>query len=183
MRIISGSKRGKTLFTPKSDNIRPTSDKAREAIYNILYNLLDAPISEYTILDIFAGTGALGLEGLSRGAKSATFIDLDTTLAQKNAKLCGFNNLEFIKRNSLTLGYSSKKYNLIFMDAPYNQGLTLPTLKNLATNNWCDKNAILIVEVARDEEFSIDNELNNFYKILDERIYGAAKVFILEFIG
>lgn len=183
MRIISGSKRGKNLFTPKSDNIRPTSDKAREAIYNILYNLLEDPISEYTILDVFAGTGALGLEGLSRGAKYATFIDIDTTLAQKNAKLCGFNNAEFLARDVLNLGHTNKKYDLIFMDAPYNKGLTLPTLKSLATNNWCQKHAVLIVEVARDEEFSVDNELNDYYQILDVRVYGSAKVFVLEYIN
>jgi 16S rRNA (guanine966-N2)-methyltransferase len=107
MRIISGIKKGKNLFTPKSDNIRPTSDKTRQAIYNILYNMLEDPLSEYTILDIFAGTGALGLEGLSRGAKSATFIDIDTNLAQKNAKLCGFNNVEFLTRDALNLGYTN----------------------------------------------------------------------------
>ncbi|MBQ2884148.1 MAG: RsmD family RNA methyltransferase [Alphaproteobacteria bacterium] len=183
MRIISGIKKGKNLFTPKTDNIRPTSDKTRQAIYNILYNMLEDPISEYTILDIFAGTGALGLEGLSRGAKSATFIDIDTTLAQKNAKLCAFTNAEFITRDVLNLGYSHKKYDLIFMDAPYNKALTLPTLKALAENNWCQKHAVIVAEVAREENFSIDNELNNYYQILDVRIYGASKVFFLEYIA
>ena len=183
MRIISGIKKGKNLFTPKSDNIRPTSDKTRQAIYNILYNMLEDPLSEYTILDIFAGTGALGLEGLSRGAKYATFIDIDTSLAQKNAKLCGFNNVEFLTRDALNLGFTNKKYDLIFMDAPYNKGLTLPTLQSLANNNWCYKHAVVVVEVARDEEFSIDNELNNFYQILDVRVYGSAKVFFLEYIA
>jgi 16S rRNA G966 N2-methylase RsmD len=69
------------------------------------------------------------------------------------------------------------------MDAPYNKGLTLPTLQSLANNNWCYKHAVVVVEVAREEEFSIDNELNNFYQILDVRVYGSAKVFFLEYIA
>ena len=69
------------------------------------------------------------------------------------------------------------------MDAPYNKALTLPTLKALAENNWCQKHAVIVAEVAREENFSIDNELNNYYQILDVRIYGASKVFFLEYIA
>ena len=84
MRIISGSLRGKKLFTPKNDNVRPTTDRTRESIYNILYAKLDNPLSEYSVLDIFSGTGAFGLEALSRGAKDATFVDIDLSLTKKN---------------------------------------------------------------------------------------------------
>lgn len=180
MRIISGSKRGKTLFTPKTDSIRPTSDRTREAIYNILYNKLDTPINNCDVLDIFCGTGALGLEAISRGAKSATFVDIDTTLAQKNAKLCGFENITFIKKDARTLSYTIKQYDLIFMDAPYNKNLTSPTIETLAQNNWCKKNAILVIETAKDENITINP---NYYTLIEERIYGATKIHILTYVG
>ena len=88
MRIISGTRRGKKLFAPKNDRIRPTSDRAREALFNILESMLPAPLSEYDFLDVFAGTGAIGLEAASRGARSVTFIDIDLELVKKNAAAC-----------------------------------------------------------------------------------------------
>lgn len=179
MRIISGSKRGKILFSPQDDSIRPTSDKAREAIYNILYTKLPEPITEYTILDIFSGTGALGLEAISRGAKSATFVDINTTLTQKNISACGFKNVEVIQKDARYLTKTNKKYNLVFMDAPYNKGLSEPVIQNLVANNWLEKNAILVIETARDESLDLTNIA---LEIIDERIYGAAKVTFFKYI-
>lgn len=178
MRIISGSKRGKKLISFQDDNIRPTSDKAREAIYNILYTKLDLPISEYNVLDIFSGTGALGLEALSRGAKSAAFVDINTALTKKNITICGFNNVELIQKDARYLGKARKKYNLVFMDAPYNKELSIPVLNTLINNGWLENNALLVVETARDEAIEPDNAN---LKIIDERIYGAAKVTFFEY--
>ncbi len=175
MRIISGNLRGKKLFTPKDDNVRPTTDRTREAIYNILYAKLDKPFSEYSILDIFSGTGAFGLEALSRGAKDATFVDIDLSLTKKNIELCGFKNTSLIKSDARFIGKAKHTYDIVFMDAPYNKGLTEPVLDNLYNNNYLNQDTIIIVELAKNENLNLDDKFN----IIDTRIYGAAKVVFL----
>lgn len=171
MRIISGTLRAKKLFTPASDNIRPTSDRAREAVYNIINSKLDAPLSETGVLDIFSGTGAFGLEAASRGAKTVTFVDIDLTLTKKNAALCGFKNLKFIKKDARLLPPAAQAYGLIFLDAPYNKNLTEPTLNALILGSWCKKNALIIAETAKDEALNFPPTL----ELIDERTYGAAR--------
>lgn len=171
MRIIGGLKRGKILFTPKDERIRPTTDRAREALFSIIQSKVGDTFQEISVLDIFSGTGAFGLEAASRGAKSVTFVDIDLRLTEKNAKLCGFKNIDFIKRDARSLPPTIKKYDLIFMDAPYNLGLSEPTLQNLIKQGYLAPDALIIVETAKDEELAIPENL----KLLDERTYGAAK--------
>ena len=88
MRIIAGTLRGKQLFSPKDEHIRPTSDRAREAIFNIINSKIELPLADINVIDIFSGSGAFGLEAASRGAKSVTFVDIDLTLTKKNATHC-----------------------------------------------------------------------------------------------
>ena len=171
MRIISGTKRGKTLFTPKDERIRPTTDRAREALFSIIHSKIGDSLPNMAILDIFSGTGAFGLEAASRGAKSITFVDIDLNLTEKNAKLCGFNNIKFIKHDARTLPPALQKHDLIFLDAPYNMGLSEPTLENLIKQNYLADNALIIVETAKDEVLSIPSTLTQ----IDERTYGAAR--------
>ena len=171
MRIISGTKRGKVLFTPKDERIRPTSDRAREALFSIIISKIGDTLQKMSVLDIFSGTGAFGLEAASRGAKNVTFVDIDLNLTEKNAKLCGFENIDFIKRDARLLPPAKRQYNLIFMDAPYNLGLSTPTLENLLQQGYSAPDALIIVETAKDEELTIPENL----KLFDERIYGAAK--------
>ena len=149
MRIISGTKRGKVLFTPKDERIRPTTDRAREALFSIIQSKIGDELQAISVLDIFSGTGAFGLEAASRGAKSVTFVDIDLRLTEKNAKLCGFDNLNFIKRDARLLPPTAKKYDLIFLDAPYNLGLSEPTLKNLIKQGDVAPAALIIVETAK----------------------------------
>lgn len=177
MRIISGSKRGKVLFTPKDERIRPTTDRAREALFSIIQSKIGDELKEMSVLDIFSGTGAFGLEAASRGAKNITFVDIDLRLTEKNAKLCGFDNLNFIKRDARLLPPTTKKYDLIFLDAPYNLGLSEPTLQNLIKQGYLAPTALIIVETAKDEELTLPQEL----EITDERTYGAAKFRFLKF--
>ncbi len=174
MRIISGIKRGKILFTPKSNDIRPTSDKARESIYNILNSRLENGFENKTIIDIFSGTGALGLEALSRGAKNASFVDIDITLTKKNIIHCGFTNVNLIKKDATKLDYSNIAYDIIFLDAPYNKGLSDKVLQLLITKKYCHTDSLIIAEVAKEETLDTTG-----FNILDERIYGAAKFYIL----
>ena len=180
MRIISGTLRSKKLFTPKDDTkIRPTSDRAREAIFNIITSKLESSFSELAVLDIFSGTGALGLEAASRGAKSITFVDIDLELTQKNAKLCGLKNVKFIKKDATKLPLAQDPYDLIFLDAPYNQGLTDPTLNALIKGNYLTPKTLIIAETAKDEALDIPSLL----ELIDKRIYGAARFSFLSPMG
>lgn len=174
MRIIAGTKRGKTLFTPKDARIRPTADRAREALFNILYSKLDKPISAYDVLDVFSGTGAVGLEAASRGAKSVLFVDIDTTLTEKNAKLCGFNNVAFLKKDARFLPLSRQVYGIVFLDAPYQQNLSEPTLQALLNGGYVGSGSLVVVETAAEESLTAPEG----YMLIDERRYGAAKFYI-----
>lgn len=175
MRIISGCYKGKKLFTPNDDRIRPTSDRAREAIFNILFSSMEKTFSECRILDVFSGSGALGLEALSRGAIEALFVDINLGLTKKNVFNLGVKNASFMERDARKLPFSLKKFDLVFMDAPYNKDLSYPVLECLLRQGYLSDDAIIIVELARDEEL----KLTECFEVLDTRIYGAAKVLIL----
>ena len=176
MRIISGIIKGKKLFTPSSDNIRPTSDRVREAIYNVLYSRDDINICECNVLDVFSGSGAFGLEAISRGARSSCFVDIDLNLTKKNVKHCGFDNVFFIERDARKLPSAQKSYDLVFMDAPYNKGLSDVVLDVLLEKGYLGANTLVIVETERNEDINIGNS----FEIVDERVYGIAKVTFLK---
>lgn len=178
MRIIGGKYRGKKLFSPVSENVRPTSDKAREALFNILRNRLGGNFTEYKLLDVFAGSGAFGLEALSQGFAKVGLVDIDTKDLQKNVKL--FENekakIDIIRADATKPLPVSEKFDVIFMDAPYNKGLTekaLISIKDVLKNG-----ALCLVEINKDEICDFPKE----YHILDERQYGIAKIVIAEFI-
>ena len=175
MRIVSGSFKGKKLFTPSDDRIRPTADRTREAIFNILFSRMQKSFSECSVLDVFSGSGALGLEALSRGAIKTVFVDMNLSLTKKNVISLGVKNVGFIERDDCKLPVCSETFDLVFMDAPYNKGLTELSLNCLLNKGYLSVDTVLVVEVARDEELNLDNK----FVIDDCRIYGAAKVLIL----
>lgn len=179
MRIIAGQYRGKKLFTPDGKNVRPTSERAREAVFNILNSHLDCDYDSIRLADIFAGTGAFGLEAISRGAAMVTLVDKDTTLVAKNAKMFikEQSKIKIIKTDALNLPHISDKFNMVFMDAPYAKGLTEEVLKQLTQKDWLMENSLCIVEIKKDEHIDIPEE----YKVLDERIYGLAKILFLDY--
>lgn len=177
MRIIAGKCRGKKLFTPTDKSIRPTADRAREAVFSILQSRLPAPLSGYDLLDIFSGTGAFGLEAASRGAKTVTFVDRDIALTRKNAAACGLTGLKFIEKDARKLPPSSQKYNLVFMDPPYNTGQIYPTLENLIQNKWLTDDVLIIAETARLEVLELPQTL----RIIGARFYGAARITFIKF--
>ena len=184
MRIISGKYRGKKLFSPASDEVRPTADRARESVFNILNGLIE-DWAQVRILDVFCGTGAFGLEAISRGAASACLLDIDTGTALKNFKLFEGEKekIQVVKadvRKKLTLPsprreYKDTLFNLVFLDAPYCQGLSEVALQNLFAGGWIGDNALIIVELEKNEEINLDSML----KIDDTRVYGAAKFLFL----
>lgn len=179
MRIVGGKYRGKKLWAPDGKNVRPTSERAREAIFNILYSHLGGEYENLSLLDVFAGTGAFGLEAISRGFKQVTFVDTDITAVAKNIKMftAESENLNVIKADATHLPKARKKYDMVFADAPYSLGLTPKALQQLAKQGWLKEKALCIVEIRQDEKWLLPEE----FELIDERIYGLARVLFLRF--
>lgn len=178
MRIVGGKYRGKKLISSTNPGTRPTSDRARETIFNILFHnsaLGPNVLINKAILDVFAGTGALGLEAFSRGAKSVTFIENN-----KDALLTLYVNIQafdlqpssVLEQNIYDLGRSSKSFDLIFLDPPYQKGLISPTLDMLLSCGWLSKGAVIVMEMAKNESLAIPSYLFP----ITERIVGTAKI-------
>jgi len=178
LRIIAGTARGRRLFAPaKTRNplIRPTADRAREAIFSIIGNRV---VSAH-VLDLFAGTGALGLEALSRGAESAVFVDrLPSAIAlvRKNLGICGFLERASVVRADLTKGLALLKswrppggFSLVFLDPPYGGGLGEKILAGLNEASLVGENGIVVAEDEAKERYpaSINDLL-----LSDQRHYG-----------
>lgn len=174
MRIIGGTYRGKKLFSPENGKVRPTSDRAREALFNILRSRLGSKFGDACLLDVFAGSGAFALEALSQGMTAAAAIDLDTAPLTKNAALFPQekSKLKIIRGNALSLGKATEAYDVLFMDAPYKQDLSEPVLKKLAVGGWLKAGAFCMIEVEKDEALLLPPE----YEFIEERRYGLAKV-------
>ncbi len=179
MRIIGGAYCGKNLYSPQNEGVRPTADRAREAVFNILNSKLNNNWAEYDVLDVFTGTGALGLEALSRGAKSVALLDINLQTAKRNATLFPKEKekIKLISADAANLPPTQKTYNLVFMDAPYNKGLSAAALKSLAEKGWLAPNAWVLVELEKDE--ALDNI--PCFEQVDERRYGLARVIFFRF--
>ncbi len=178
MRIISGLYRGKKLYSPLSENVRPTADKARESVFNILFSKLKKTWNVVNLADIFAGTGAFAFEALSRGAKSVTLVDIDISSASKNALL--FSNekskITLLKANAARLPTVKSAFDIIFLDAPYHQGLSSKALIEIIKQKWLKNDGICIVETAQDETLDIPAEM----QLIENRRYGIAMFWFLE---
>jgi len=185
VKIAGGQYRGRKLKTPQGQNVRPTSVRTRESVFNILAHGIDGfDFEEASVVDLFCGTGALGLEALSRGASHATFIDSDRAslaLAKENAAVLGeWRNVTLLKIDSKRLAppplAAKAPCRLAFLDAPYNQGLTQPALLALANKGWIGTGSVVVAEVAEKEPLEPPRSL----EILEERTYGAARVVFLQ---
>ena len=178
MRIVGGKYRGKKLWAPEGKDVRPTSERAREAIFNILYSHLGGDYGNLNLADIFCGTGAFGFEALSRGFGYVTLIDSDVIPVQKNAKLFAKESEKFgiLKADATHLPRARRKYDLVFMDAPYAKGLSELALQQLVKQGWMKENALCIVEIREDERWQIPE----CFELLDERVYGLARVLFLQ---
>lgn len=184
MRIVSGDFRGKTLIAPQGAHTRPTSDRARQAIFNILEH---APwsegVRERRVVDLFAGSGALGFEALSRGASFCLFVETDEAARgaiRENIDAMGlFGRTRLHRRDATSLGVrpgaDGPAFDLAFLDPPYAKGLGEIALAKLAEGGWLAPDALIVFERGSDEaEF----EVAGFQK-LDARDYGAARVHFL----
>lgn len=178
MRIIAGKFRGKTLLSPSDDSIRPTSDRARESVFNILASRLSPNFDGLKVLDLFAGTGALGLEALSRGAMSVVFVDTGTEargLIRDHIEAFGAGGTtKLLRRDATALGPAGTMgpMDLVFLDPPYGKGLGELALASLRDGNWLAKDATLVLE----ESVDVPVELPAGFVLDDRRDYGAAAV-------
>lgn len=177
MRIVAGLWRGRSLAAPKGDATRPTADRVRQALFDML---LHAPWAGRTavagamVLDAFAGTGALGLEALSRGAAHAHFLERDrAALAALRANIATLNAPATVHAADATRPPPGVPCTLIFLDPPYGQGLVERALAALAPAGWFAAGALIVAETARDEPLGPCGE------VLAERAHGAARVTIL----
>ena len=153
MRIVAGTLRGRTLAAPADQRIRPTSDRVREAVFNILaHGVAGFAIDNALVLDLFAGTGALGIEALSRGARSCVFIEEDPEardLIRRNIEAFGLTGVTRIYRRDATdLGDSGNRepFTLAFLDPPYAKGLGEKALASAAAGGWLAPGAIVVLE-------------------------------------
>jgi 16S rRNA (guanine966-N2)-methyltransferase len=160
MRIVGGRLRGRALAAPKSQAIRPTADRLREALFNVLVHAYDDPISDARVLDLFAGTGALGLEALSRGAAFALFVDDDAqarALLRENVAALGLGGVSRIfRRDAVKLGMAHpvEPFSLAFLDPPYGKDLAQKALLSARAGGWLLPDALIVVEEAAKAAFA-----------------------------
>jgi 16S rRNA (guanine966-N2)-methyltransferase len=184
MRIIAGRHRGRPIRVPRGGGVRPTSERAREALFDILQHGIDwEGLDGCSVIDAFAGTGACGLEALSRGAAHATFLDTDAaalhTIRRNAAAMGEARTIALLTLDCTRLppppGIAGTPCQLAFLDPPYESGLAMPALQGLAGRRWLGPGAIATVEVAAREPFVAPPA----FSIIDERVYGAARLVFL----
>ncbi|MCT8990201.1 16S rRNA (guanine(966)-N(2))-methyltransferase RsmD [Chelativorans sp. SCAU2101] len=159
MRVVGGSFRGRRLAAPHSDAIRPTTDRAREALFNILEHAYPGTIEGARVLDLFAGTGALGIEALSRGAAFCLFVEQAASaraLVRQNIESLGLaGRTRIFRRDATHLGPvgTMQPFSLVFADPPYGHGLSEKAIASALAGHWLRKDALIVVEEAEATPF------------------------------
>ncbi|MBZ0140166.1 MAG: 16S rRNA (guanine(966)-N(2))-methyltransferase RsmD [Pseudorhodoplanes sp.] len=152
MRIVGGRWRGRPLAGPKSQSLRPTADRLRETLFNVLMHAYGDPVTGARVLDLFAGTGALGLEALSRGAAFALFVDAGAearAIIRENVERLGAGGASRIfRRDATKLGpaHPAEPFALVFLDPPYGEGLAEKALAAARAGGWLGDDALIVVE-------------------------------------
>jgi len=184
MRITGGERRGRRLASFKGGRIRPTSDKVREAIFDL--------VGQYTVglsvLDLFAGTGALGIEALSRGARRAVFVDNSPEslrLIRRNLGLCGYESESMVLKKDLSRGLPQAGelgdgMDLVFADPPYRKDHLLPILTDLSASSFLSEKATIVVEAGKEEH--IPENIGRL-SLAKTRVYGDTKICIYSYGG
>ena len=189
LRIVSGQYRGRSLIAPPGQATRPTSDRARQAVFNVLEHAAWAPgLVDARVIDLFAGSGALGLESLSRGAAFCLFVETDAAargVIRQNTETLApggdlFGRTRIHRRDATDLGprpgADGAAFSLAFLDPPYHRGLGEKALDQLAGGGWLAPDAVVVLERGSDEA---EPQTPGFER-LDERRYGAARVFFCD---
>lgn len=180
MRIVGGRLRGRTLVSPRSDVIRPTADRLRETLFNILMHRYGDPVTGARVLDLFAGTGALGLEALSRGASFALFVDDRAearALIRANVETLGLGGISRIfRRDATKLGsaHPLPPFSLVFADPPYGKGFAETALVSAHEGGWLEPEVLIVVEEATGKFSTPD-----FFAELERRPYDDTELIFL----
>jgi 16S rRNA (guanine966-N2)-methyltransferase len=183
VRIVGGRLRGRLLEAPASRAIRPTSERLRESIFDILIHRHAGVVEGARVVDLFAGSGALGIEALSRGAKFALFVDNGPearALLRANVEVFALGGVTRIWRADATLlgkAPAGPPFTLAFLDPPYDKGLAGPALAGLVEGGWLAPGALVVVEESADAEIGAPTAL----RIVAERVYGETKVVFLAY--
>jgi 16S rRNA (guanine966-N2)-methyltransferase len=173
MRVVGGRLKGRNLASPLSREIRPTADRLRESLFNILVHAYDDPIQGARVLDLFAGTGALGIEAISRGAAFALFVDNGTearALLRNNVEALGLGGATKVFRRdatSLGMAHPVEPFSLVFLDPPYRMNLAEKALTSLRDGGWLTPAALLVVEEAKAADFAAPDG----FLELERRVY------------
>lgn len=185
MRIVGGDFKGRALFAPPGSTTRPTSDRVRESIFNILAHG-DYALEGARVIDLFAGTGAMGLEALSRGAVHALFVEeaaAARAAIRRNVEALNLTGrTRTFRRDATSLGpipSGIKPFDLAFLDPPYDRGLLPPSLEGLGANAWLTMGATVVAEMRNGEAVEIPSGFSE----ADRRTYGETTVVFLKFIG
>ena len=171
MRVISGQARGRKLKTPEGFDVRPTTDNVKESVFNII----SFDIEGRRVLDLFAGTGQMGIEAISRGAAEVTFVDSSRealNTVKENLKICGFK-AQVLQSDAVAFLKGAPKYDIIFIDPPYDSQLYTPVLENIMEFDLLNEGGIIIAECRREYELP---ELKAPYTVLKEYRYGRIKI-------
>lgn len=176
MRIIAGQWRGRQLVAPKGDTTRPTSDRTREALFSMLVSRFGT-MEGLAVADLFAGSGALGLEALSRGAASCLFVEQDRAALdalRANIATLSAGNTDVRAGSAMSLGPARAPLDLIMMDPPYGTGAGAVALHKLVRLGWAGPATWVSIETARNEPVTVDGFVEDA-----SRIYGKARLTLL----
>lgn len=174
MRVIAGTARSLPLKTVRGNNTRPTTDRIKET----LFNMISAQVPGCRFLDLFAGSGAIGIEALSRGAQCAAFVEQDRNALQVIRQNLNFTHLTENARviagdviRTVTSMDGEKSFGVIFMDPPYDNGLERKVLEALRENSIADRDTLIIIEASAETDFSYLDDLG--YTLVKEKQYGS----------
>lgn len=179
MRIVGGKFRGRTLKTPATQQIRPTTDRTREALFNILAHTHADALDNTRVLDLFAGTGAVGFEALSRGAQFVLFVEQSAEgrgLLRSNMDNLGVQGqTKVFRRDATSLGSAGtmQPFQFVFADPPYGKGLGERALQSAAKGGWLTPGALVVLE----EQDGVTPLLPDGFQLLERREFGDTAMF------
>jgi 16S rRNA (guanine966-N2)-methyltransferase len=184
MRVVGGRLRGRNLASPASHEIRPTADRLRESVFNILMHAYDNPLQDARVLDLFAGTGALGIEAISRGAKFVLFVDNGAearALLRHNVESLGLGGVTKVYRRDATNPgpvHPLEPFSLAFLDPPYGKGMAEKSLAALRDGGWLTPGALVVVEEAKAAGFAVPEG----FEELERRAYDDTEFVFLRVV-
>ncbi|MFN7101807.1 MAG: 16S rRNA (guanine(966)-N(2))-methyltransferase RsmD [Pseudorhizobium sp.] len=183
MRIVGGEFRGRTLAAPKSNDIRPTIDRTRESLFNIIGHVYPEALSQTRVIDLFAGTGAVGIEALSRGCRSALFVENSVEgrglLWENIDALALHGRARILRRDATKLGPvgTIEPFQLLFADPPYGVGLGEAALLAAHSGRWLEPGALVILE----ERADVMPKPEPVFKLLEQRVFGDTRMHFLRY--